>query len=595
MIIIYNNEDILTTEFSIQDNRDKFYDTINLVNELPVRKYNDEDKKWSIPTFDLQTLIPQLRKKLISIKCENALTVKSNIDTIKEWNKAQLKLKNIYNREIKNDNLIKIAENQMNNLRFGLYDYQSVGAYFVYNSISKGSIICDMVGLGKTAQAMSVAEKRMIEKQINLNIVLCASTLKRNWENEINDFTRRSSIVVSGVKSKRKRIYKQSYKYDYLILNYDLLRHDIDLIREFILSRKGYKINLIIDEIQYINNIRAIRSKLTKEISRNCKYSLGLSATLLENSVAELFSSFHAIDERVFGDERQYWGFIKKYVKVDWFGRVIGYKNPAMMKKRMSPYFIRRLKEDVLDELPDRVENNVWIELNSKHKEVYKNVKNKIIEEIHDLEKADKITMANMLAMLIYLNQCVLNTKLIGHKKNISTKTEELIEFLHSVDKKSKIVIFCHFPRMIEYLYDRLNKAGYLCMAMHGNKKLRFSCSIDERVDMVKMFDISISFRILIASDILREGINILSANYLVNFDLLYNPAKIEQRIGRIDRIGNKHKVINIVNIITENTVEENIYKKLFDKKAMTTDIIDEGKTENRLTIRNIKSLFDIE
>src|SRR3990167_10619015 len=188
MIIIYNNEDILTTEFSIQDNRDKFYDTINLVNELPVRKYNDEDKKWSIPTFDLQTLIPQLRKKLISIKCENALTVKSNIDTIKEWNKAQLKLKNIYNREIKNDNLIKIAENQMNNLRFGLYDYQSVGAYFVYNSISKGSIICDMVGLGKTAQAMSVAEKRMIEKQINLNIVLCPSTLKRNWENEINDF-----------------------------------------------------------------------------------------------------------------------------------------------------------------------------------------------------------------------------------------------------------------------------------------------------------------------------------------------------------------------------------------------------------------------
>ena len=104
-----------------------------------------------------------------------------------------------------------------------------------------------------------------------------------------------------------------------------------------------------------------------------------------------------------------------------------------------------------------------------------------------------------------------------------------------------------------------------------------------------------LNIKVLVSSDILAEGVNITSANYIVNFDILFNPAKMEQRIGRIDRIGNKHKVINIVNIIANDIIEQSVFEKVWLKRKMSLNILDDNKFENRLTIKDIKNLLELE
>lgn len=576
-------------KFAIDINSDsRFYEVVTAIKQFTVRNFDKKSKKWIVPIYDFKSTAKLMKKKYgFNITFDGDLPkLKQTYNNKIEWANNQLRIKK-HGENLPEFELIKES---MDTLKHPLYPFQSVGAYFVYRG--KHTLICDMVGLGKTIQSLAVCEKRFNEKQINFTMVICPSTLKKNWESEIFEFTDRSYIVVGGNKAKRKKAYKQSYKYDYLIVNYDVLRNDYEMIQEYIINR-SYKMQVVIDEIQYIKNRSAKRSIFTKLISGNALYRIGLSATIIENNVLDLFSSLQAIEINVFGDNSHYFHFMKNFCKVNWFGKVIGYNHPDVIRKRMSPYYIRRFKEDVLDELPDKIENNYWVELSSVQRKFYDDMSKKIVNEIEDMEKAQKIASADILPMITYLRQSVQSSKLVGHKENISTKTDQLIDFLSSIDKKSKVVVFSYFVDMVEILKDVLDEFGYKNIAMHGRPKTRSFVSLDDRVDLIKEWDKDNSYKVLVASDILREGVNILSANYLINFDILFNPAKMEQRVGRIDRIGNKHKVINVINFIAKDTIEDSIFTEILSpKRKMSTDIMDSGETETRLTIKNIKNLL---
>lgn len=168
------------------------------------------------------------------------------------------------------------------------------------------------------------------------------------------------------------------------------------------------------------------------------------------------------------------------------------------------------------------------------------------------------------------------------------------MDFLASIDDKSKIVVFTHFIGMVELLKETLDKYKYKNICIHGNQGSPLFCGINDRVKVINQFNGDESCKILVTSDILTEGVNITSANYVVNFDMLFNPAKMEQRVGRIDRLGTKHKVINIVNIIAEKTIEEQVFETVWEKRKMSTDILDNNRMENRLTIKDIRQLIEI-
>jgi SNF2 family DNA or RNA helicase len=556
---------------------------VSIIKNLPVRYYSTKEKLWIIPLLDLVKLAKSCKEYGVDLEYNEE--IRKKYQDLYNTKRKQVLIKQLNN--IPTEEIVK----EMDVIKGRHFPFQSIGSYFAY----KGGdvLICDMVGLGKTIQSITAMEKHFIDKSINFCIVICPSTLKRNWEEEIGKFTDRKLQIISGDRGKRKKQYKSAYKNDFLVVNYDLLIHDIDMINEFIIE-KGFEYGLIIDECQYIKNRQAKRTKKAKIISDFSRFTIGLSATIIENTVLDLWTIFQSIDPNVFGDDRMYVQFLDRHVQMDWFGNPVGYKNEKLLKTRMNPYLIRRFKEDVLDQLPDRIENNYWVELSPIQRQFYDEVKNRIIQNIEDMEKAEKIQYAEILPMITYLRQCVLSAKLVGHTENISTKTDQLIEFLSSIDKDSKVVLFTHFVDMVELLKDTLDCQKMENICIHGDPKKRLFCKVDDRVGVVKKFNENPDIKILVTSDILREGCNITSANYLINFDLLFNPAKIEQRIGRIDRIGNKHKVINIINFIATNTIEEDVYEKVIKKKNMATDILDNNQVEERLTIKDIKSLLEV-
>lgn len=612
IILKYNTKRTLLAE--ITGSKIEFNKSINMIKSLPVREYIKDKQSWIIPIIDIPKILEHYKHSDISIKASRK--AKKSIKEYFDWKKSQLEI-----RCVGND----LYFPEMDILKEELYPFQTIGAKFIYEAGS--GIITDMVGLGKTPQSLSVVQKYYNDKSINFFIILCPSSLKRNWEAEVVKFTDLNVYTINGNRPKRKKIYKSAYKYDGIIINYDLLIHDMDMIDEFIFSR-GYEYAMIIDEIQYTKNSSAKRSKLTKALSRHAKFSIGLTATAIENNIMDLWSELHSIDEYILGSPKSYRHFINRYVITDWFGEIVTdtygevekqkrivekyenrnnwesmnkairrlkeietkIKNMDEIKKRILPYTIRRFKEDVLEQLPERVENNYFVGLSPIQRNFYNEMSEKIVDQISDKEKAEKISMAEVLPMIVYLRQCCLSSKLVGHTENISTKTDELMNLLNSMEINNKILVFCHFVGMIDLLHESLDKVKIRHISMHG-KNCKDS---KKRLEYVNEFNDNKDIRVLVTSDILREGMNITSANYIVNFDILWNPAQMEQRIGRVDRIGNLHKVINVINFVASNTVEEDVFKVQKSKQQLSSNIIDDYRVENRMTMKNIKNLMGI-
>lgn len=577
ILLKYHTDHSVSIEIDGQNN--DFYTTIKTIKDLPVRDYDKIAKEWVIPISDIIRFKKMINKKGLRFKCEESVKVAFREHL--EWRQLQLSIKEI-----------DYSGGDWDILKLDMYQFQKNGSQFLYTA--ENCLLLDHVGLGKTVQSLAVTERHFNEKNINFSIIICPSTLKKNWCMEIEKFTDRTYFIVSGDKYKRRKQYKNAYKYDFMIINYDLLHWDAETLDEYIFQR-GYEYLLIMDEVQYIKNHTAKRSKISKQMAYRSKYSIGLSATVIENNVMDLWSVCHSINPHIFGGEKSYFHFMEYFAETDFFGNPVGYKHGKLIKSKMKPYSIRRFKEDVLTDLPERVENNIWIDLSKEQRGIYNEIKNNISTSLSDMEKAGRIQMADILPMITYLRQCVLSTGLVGSEAIYSTKTVELLNFLNSMDNSHKIVIFVHFIDMVEYLYDQLVQNGYKVMAMHGETTKRLGVKLDDRVPMINEFNKSEELQILVTSDILSVGVNITSASYLINMDLLFNPAKMEQRIGRIDRIGNESKKINIINIISNDTIEESIYKSaMIDKKNMSKDLIDDNKVEKRLTVKTIKSLLEI-
>lgn len=595
---------------------------------LPVREWDTRNNGWIIPVLDLPKLIS--KTKNMDVKLYSDKRVKQVYKELECTVTKSLRIKKqnptiINQSKIKDYGLIDIK----------MYPYQYIGSEFIYNI--ENCLLLDKVGLGKTIQSIAVSNLRLNESDIDSVLIVCPSSVKRNWYDEITKHTDKIAIIIDGTPAKRKKQYDEYA--DYYIINYELLKEDIDWYKkrkriyingwEFIENKNFY---FIMDEIQYVRNGKALRTKMAKWISKKAKYRLGLSATPMEKNMLDVFNIFHSIDVSVLGSEQSYKHFQDQFLLMDWFNNVIidyhgemekaiksyerwkakfekdkydmnsnkkmrnaefriedisgKIKNVKKLKKRIEPYFIRRNKEDVLDQLPDRVENNYWIELSSVQRKLYNNVKNQVVDMISDMNKAEKIQTAQVLPLITYLRQCVLSSKLVGTDDNVSTKLDEFMNFMDSINGE-KVVVFCFFTDMVDLISEELEKAKIKHISMHGK-----NCKAKDRQPLINDFNNLDDIRVLVTSDILREGINLTSAKYLVNFDILWNPFKIEQRIGRIDRIGQKNDSINIINFIAVDTIEERIFKLMSDKKNLSDNLFDD-KIESRITIQDIENLLN--
>jgi SNF2 family DNA or RNA helicase len=554
------------SEFLAEVKMPHFNITLSVVKKIPVRRYCRIRKAWLFPV----SLLPVVKRmsRMRGIKC----IIEKDAEMV-FYNHVKFRLR---------QKKVAISENiktqEMQNLKLPLRKYQVIGAEHLYRAIMEngGGALFDPVGIGKTAQSLSASERLLKEKKIRYVIVIAKSSAKYNWEEEVLKFTGKECLVISGNKREREKLYN-TIKCEYIVINYDLLMRDEKYLNGII---KHNEVLIIFDEIQCIKNTKTKRSSIAFKLKNTSKFSIGLTASPIENTILDLFGIFHGIIPSLFGTYISH--FKESFTVLDFFGAVIGAKNKKLLKSLMRPFILRRIKSKIEKELPNITIIDSYIELSDTHRVFYESEK-KIVEAEIDATEDEGILRAKGLKILQRLLKAVLYPENETGKKIENTKLSELQDIVAGTGKKDKIIIFCSYIAPATEIKNALEKKYKILHAI-GHKT-----SAKERHKIVKKFNSDDSIKILVTTNILKDSVNIESANHVINYDIPYNPETVVQRIGRMDRMTQKNKNLFVINLIAVNTVEEKIYKKIIKPKiSLREEMIDNNIKDERVSYMSI-------
>lgn len=426
-------------------------------------------------------------------------------------------------------------------------------------------ILADDMGLGKTLQAIIAVTQAKQESSSKLSLVVCPTSLVYNWKEEFSKFNPNLKvIVIDNVPSIRKKLLKKANEYDVLITSYNLLQKDIDIYSE------GEFDYVILDEAQHIKNRTTRNAKSVKMIKASHK--LILTGTPIENSLEDLWSLF---DFLMPGLLSAYDRFVEKYIRTCGAYCAAESKNLQSLRRKISPFILRRMKEDVLDDLPPVSEIVYHCHLSQTQKDLYHSYAASAKEELSRLvqkEGFDKIQI-HVLATLTRLKQICCHPAIFAKEKaeeGDSAKYDMLIELIPSlIEGNHKAVIFSQYTRMLTIMREDLNRRGIKFTYLDGSSK--------NRLQIVKEFNENANIPIFLVS--LKAGgagLNLVGADTVIHYDMWWNPAVENQATDRVHRIGQKRSVSSY-KLITLNTIEEKILnlqnrKKELVKKVVTCD-----------------------
>ena len=489
-------------------------------------------------------------------------------------------------QDLNKDNLendIKVPALLENTLRY----YQKVGFKWLktLDRYKFGGILADDMGLGKTIQMLSIIldyVQKTKKEERRVSIVIAPSSLTLNWQNEADKFAGElQTLVISGGLSERKRRISEIENYDLVITSYDLLKRDIDLYKE-----KDYHFRYIIaDEAQYLKNSNTQNAKSIKKINADTRYAL--TGTPIENSLAELWSIFDYIMP----------GYLFSYKKFK-----TTYETPivkdndtkAMDKLKMliEPFVLRRTKQEVLTELPDKTVTVLNNEMQEEQRNIYLSylmqAKQEVAEEINinGVERSH----IKILSALTRLRQiCCHPSLFISDYTSGSSKLNQCMEIIEDAVKGNhKILLFSGYTSMFPLIEKELEKLGIKYFKLTGSTK------VDDRIDLVDEFNTNPDIKIfLISLKAGGTGLNLTGADMVIHYDPWWNLSTENQATDRAYRIGQKNNV-QVYKLITKNSIEEKIYE-LQQKKAQLIDNMLSTKTSfiNKLSKEDIMKLFE--
>ncbi|MEP7238916.1 MAG: DEAD/DEAH box helicase [Ferruginibacter sp.] len=421
------------------------------------------------------------------------------------------------------------------------------------------------MGLGKTIQAIGVAQLMHEYKQVQKILIICPTSLKYQWQSEIEKFSTGTVKVIEGNYLNRQQLYKEE-GHLYKIVSYNMAVNDVELIND-------YQPDLIIlDEAQRIKNWQTKVSQTIKKLKSN--YALVLTGTPLENKLQELYSLTQFVNPLLLGS---LYNFISQHEQTDENGKVVGYKNLHKIKESLRHILLRRTRKQVLQQLPSRTDKNLFIEITTEQRAVHDEYQEKVNKLVTRWRKNGFLNEEDRQHLMIYLNMMRMvcnSTFILDQETNYQTKLDELFNILDQVLQTGdeKIVIFSQwerFTRLIARELDRL-KIGYA--------NLNGQVPSHKRKDLFDRFTNDDNCRIFLSTDAGGVGLNLQAGSYLINMDLPWNPAVLEQRIARIYRHGQK-KNVNIINMVAQNTIEHNMLGKLKFKTALSEGVLDNGES----------------
>ena len=520
---------------------------------------DDENTKKVIDSLSYMNIKPDdLGKSKLSINKNQAFILNTQIDLSNSDAYFKELLDCIKRRE-------KIEFKQPPEINAELRDYQITGYqwYKTMNYYQFGGILADDMGLGKTLQTLTFI-KDEAKHSVLPNMVVCPSSLIYNWEDEIKKFVPDLKyLIVTGNQNVRRNLISEVNQYNLIITSYPLLRNDYPYYN-------GIQFNhLFLDEAQNIKNPTSLNARCAKMIQANTKFAL--TGTPIENSLSELWSIFDFIMPGMLLNRRQFRENYEKPILLD-HNKAIS----DLLAKRIQPFVLRRMKTDVLTELPEKTETKYTIELTDKQKMIYLDL---LAQTRQDLSKEFKEfgyekSQIKIISAITRLRQVCNDPSLfIENYTGGSCKIDALKEIISQArSSNQKILIFSQFVAMLNIIKDQLELEEIPYYFLDGNTPSK------ERVEMVDQFNNDDTPIFLISLKAGGTGLNLTGASIVIHVDPWWNPAVENQATDRAYRIG-QTKNVQVFKLITRGTIEEKIYDMQQKKMDLTSSVIKDGET----------------
>lgn len=460
-----------------------------------------------------------------------------------------------------------------------LRKYQEEGSHWLerLRLMYLNGILADDMGLGKTLQAI-VALTQHLKQERHPVLVVCPTSLLYNWQEECHKFNPSlKTLIIDGMPNQRKKLIETVQHYDIVITSYSLLQKDISAYASITFSY------IVLDEAQHIKNRGTRNAKSVKMVK--AQHRLILSGTPIENSLDELWSLFDFLMPGFLGT---YDRFVEKYVRISGEEQT---KNLQYLRKKVAPFILRRMKADVLSDLPPVTENVYHCQLTEMQRDLYRSYARSARDELVKLVERDGFdkVQIHVLATLTRLKQICCHPAIFAKEKaelGDSAKYDMLLELLQTlIEGRHKTVIFSQYTRMLQIMHNDFEQRGIRFQYLDGSSK--------NRLEIVKKFnhdpDISVFLVSLKAGG---TGLNLVGADTVIHYDMWWNPAIESQATDRVHRIGQKENV-SVYKLITLGTIEEKIVEMQNRKKGIVKKIVScDDEAITKLTWEDVLELL---
>ncbi len=574
-----SNDEIVNILDSVKSKK-KYYrlkngDLINLMESNELNEFNSLVDSMDLSDSDIRNgsgIIPKYKAIYL-----DSLKNKYNI----------IETDNLFDDLISNFNSYKNAKVKLSsNDKEILRDYQVVGVKWLYNiyKCGFGGILADEMGLGKSIQLIYFIKQVLKEKKNARILIVAPTSLIYNWKNEFDKFGSELKYKVCAEgKAKREELLSHIDEMNIIITTYGLIREDKDIYKDI-----NFEI-IAIDEAQNIKNNTAQMTKVIKSLKGNTMFAL--TGTPLENSVLELWSIFDFIMP---GYLTNLVSFQKKYGIKEVDNDSI--KSLDNLKKQIQPFILRRKKKDVVLELPDKIENNIYLELTKEQKKIYVAELEKTQKEMDELLSDGGFSKSRfkILQLLTKLRQICIDPNIIYENyKGGSAKIEQLVPLIKEIIANGhKILLFSSYKTAIDIVNRELTNNDISCYVIDG------SVSAKKRMELVDNFNNDNTNVFLITLKAGGTGLNLTSADVVIHLDLWWNPQVENQATDRAHRIGQKNTV-EVIKLVCKGTIEERILE-LQNKKKILSDTLIEGDNIDqniisKLSEKDIKRLLSMD
>lgn len=457
------------------------------------------------------------------------------------------------------------SSGKLSGVKARLYPYQVEGTAFLAGT--GRALLADDMGLGKTLQAISAAAWLRENEGAEKILIICPASLKQQWAREIEKFTDLDTQIIQGTPPERGAQYRRNAAF-FIIINYELILRDLSLINETLRPDL-----VIMDEAQRIKNWRTKIASAVKLIPS--RYAFVLSGTPLENRLEDLYSLMQVVDPKVLGP---LWRYMVDFHVTDERGKVLGYRNLSVLRKRLGPVMLRRDRRLVRDQLPDRVVQRLDVAMTPKQIEIHDSAMSNA-GSLAQIAKKRPLTPTEQNRLMAALQQARMACNaagLVDKETEGAPKLDEMADLLEELCIQSglKAVVFSQWELMTRMVEKRVVKMGLGYVRLHGG------VPTTKRGDLMDRFRDDDSVQVFISTDAGGVGLNLQSGSVVINLDVPWNPAKLEQRNGRVHRLGQSKKV-QVITMVASDSYEEQVFALVQTKQNLFDNVISEDASED--------------